>query len=1086
MTFIDALLSFVIGLITNKASAKLELPSKAEQQREEIHRALASGNSLEDEVAAAAIRLAKNRQTLKLPQHEQKLWSLLTEPVFQKDLAEWIMAGAITEGDAVKARLQHAMAEALQAGGATAEQLDFLQGEYFQRLDRAFAENPVLAAWRHQLSLDYLRLQVETLRRRADEAAGVYSAEKRREAWDSYCDKALDAWDIIDLTNLPEDIQTATERRYLRELYMPLRIAVDPKDSGLDQLEDRRDRLRRLEAGRTEGEAAESLESTPVGSRLGISQRLVVLGDPGGGKTTLLRWMATAYLLRRLQDPGAAQLPDTLTLPDRPWIPVLIRCRDLGEADLCRSFSDFLAQHLYKTALLPDEAKIMQAVILDGIAKGEVLLLVDGLDEITKPDVRVQFCQELERTAARYPQAPLLVTSRIVGYRDMPYRMGEAFEHGTIATLSAADKDNFVRRWVDVTERHLPAAEKAKRADELREALHSNDRIERMTGNPMLLTTLALVKRKVGKLPTRRTKLYAEAVSVLLNWNPRHYTTLDEDEALPQLEYLAYEMCRRGVQRLPEDDVLTLLDGVREEYRNIRAMKRRGPEEFLSLLEARSSLLIKSGGIWTAGHEKEKPVWEFRHLTFQEYLAARALLDGRYPGRDKNLSLAAQVAPLAGQVKEIIKRRWIDEESWLIKETKMEWIVVESWRETLRLLVADCRDDDVDETLLAILHPLEGEDPEQTARARAVLATLCLADEPNVGEDTAVEVLEAFATQVKKGDGMEAASSSAHKAALELIGGPWLEHLKQSLIQEFLQRPAETRSNPGGLWGMVETALHNQDADQGQRWFEDLVHRLSLNDPVQSTAAALAVTRAAYEGKVFLIPGLIPALLRLLQQSPALRHASNWALWCLRRGPVDQQDRQPYWQPTGDEIGGLLDVLERTSESESYTRFYLCEILGRSGDARVVPPLMAMANESVPQVRYGVVVALGRLQDPLAINSLATRLEDDDLGVRHAAFIALGRFSRPQARVVLQLQLNNRRPENRQKAMSRLAQNGEKTDRRLLSRDLDGTKPWLDPQVPITAARMAEAAERLSLPEAEIRRRYEALAPDFALKLEWL
>ena len=53
----------------------------------------------------------------------------------------------------------------------------------------------------------------------------------------------------------------------------------------------------------------------------------------------------------------------------------------------------------------------------------------------------------------------------------------------------------------------------------------------------MLLTTLALVKRKVGKLPSRRTKLYAEAVSVLLNWNPRYYKVIEEDEAIPQLEY---------------------------------------------------------------------------------------------------------------------------------------------------------------------------------------------------------------------------------------------------------------------------------------------------------------------------------------------------------------------------------------------------------------------------------------------------------------------------------------------------------------------------------------------------------------------
>src|SRR5262249_28963971 len=133
-------------------------------------------------------------------------------------------------------------------------------------------------------------------------------------------------------------------------------------------------------------------------------------------------------------------------------------------------------------------------------------------------------------------------------------------------------------------------------------------------------------------------------------WNPRLYQTIEEDEATPQLEYLAYEMCRRGVQRLMDDEVLDLLDKLRVEYPNVRAVKRRDPKAFLDLLEARSSILIKSGGIWKRTAQGEKPVWEFRHLTFQEYLAGRALLDGRYPGRDRSRSLADQVAPLAGAV----------------------------------------------------------------------------------------------------------------------------------------------------------------------------------------------------------------------------------------------------------------------------------------------------------------------------------------------------------------------------------------------------------------------------------------------------
>ena len=83
----------------------------------------------------------------------------------------------------------------------------------------------------------------------------------------------------------------------------------------------------------------------------------------------------------------------------------------------------------------------------------------------------------------------------------------------------------------------------------------------------------------------------------------RIWLTIEEEEAVPQLAYLAYEMCRRGVQRLTGEDVLELLDRLRTDFPNIRAVRRRAPQAFLEMLEARSSLLIKSGGIW----QKEGP-----------------------------------------------------------------------------------------------------------------------------------------------------------------------------------------------------------------------------------------------------------------------------------------------------------------------------------------------------------------------------------------------------------------------------------------------------------------------------------------------
>src|SRR5262249_35031552 len=158
-----------------------------------------------------------------------------------------------------------------------------------------------------------------------------------------------------------------------------------------------------------------------------------------------------------------------------------------------------------------------------------------------------------------------------------------------------------------------------------------------------------------------------EAVGVLLNWRSDVDLPLDAYEALPQLQYVAYAMCQRGVQRLRRDELLELLEGVRRDYSNIRPIQRQTPEEFLAQLERRTSLIIEAG---EAKHDgRMAPVYEFRHLTFQEYLAGLALVEGRFPGHDRDSKLAQRVAPLAGQVVQKAPR---------YGDTELE--VTENWR----------------------------------------------------------------------------------------------------------------------------------------------------------------------------------------------------------------------------------------------------------------------------------------------------------------------------------------------------------------------------------------------------------------------
>jgi predicted NACHT family NTPase len=242
----------------------------------------------------------------------------------------------------------------------------------------------------------------------------------------------------------------------------------------------------------------------------------------------MLRWIATAYLLRLKREPEWKDLPDVATLPEEDWLPVIIRCRDLSPTSADWTLDDILRHTLRKSEMSEPQIALLQSAIRERLGRGKALLLIDGLDEIGEPQSRARFCKQVEQIHVAFPAASIIVTSRIVGYREMNLRIGRGFEHATVAELLPNDKDDFAMRWSALTE--VPER-RTVAAWELIRDIHSTDRIELLTGNPMLLTTLALVKRKVGKLPRRRAELYWEAVQVLLNWRSEVDEPIDPEVA---------------------------------------------------------------------------------------------------------------------------------------------------------------------------------------------------------------------------------------------------------------------------------------------------------------------------------------------------------------------------------------------------------------------------------------------------------------------------------------------------------------------------------------------------------------------------
>jgi HEAT repeat protein/GTPase SAR1 family protein len=1070
------LLSYLVSLA---ASYRYDAISKATQEK--ASKELLRAKNLEDidlfssmdaftaELVSVSDSVIKQtRETLKLDEKHTPLLRLFEDRSFLNELAIWLVMGQQGEGEQAKTNLETRMVATLRGCGTKPELVTEFQKTFFALIERDIARNPTLEHWQHKALLRALHDKVDEIKDIVSEQAKLFTPEQLQQALIRYRDLTLERCDILDLAGLPEDDRhLATQKFVLRNFYVPLRVRVEATvltEEDLIKLESRRESERLQAAGREKSKQENSVR-VAVGERLQQNPRFVVLddletgkagktiqqeagktiqqnihfvvlGDPGAGKTTLIRWLVTAYLLKMKQDIDFAQLPDVKTLPDRDWLPILIRCRELDQDSLRGDLEDMLRQTLKKAELI-DDTKVLLVALKQQLKEGNTLLLIDGLDEIADPTVRIRFCQQLETVVKRYPQVTILITSRIVGYREMPFKMGRSFEHLIVTDLSKEDKDEFVRRWCETTELKDRCAQATA---DLIKAIHSSDRIERLTGNPMLLTTLALVQRNEHKLPTRRADLYEEAIKVLLSWRSEVDEPLDKKEALPQLGYVAYEMCQRGVQQLREDEVLVLLEEIREKHsqRKTHPLHTHSPEEFLKILKHRTSILVEVGTVKHNG--LLVPVYEFRHLTFQEYLAGLALVRGHFPGHDKTKRLAERIAPLAGiTVERDIGRR-------------KEFVISENWREALRLCIANCNDDDVDEAIEAILTPLPTEDAEKITRPRAVLAVLCLADEPNVSEEVGSQVLQMFVKQVVENDGIRHVKTSLNSAAMEITRSIWAIKLQRKLAKAFCQDRSTVSYRCGNLCGMMGEEIIFALSDSSSE-IKKLIEQLGCANETEVIINSLTLMNIAYSEHfpIALVSVALDKLSLLLNQSDAMAHAVAWAMGWLA---IHHQKQATEWAKNEANIQTILACLKQSNFDKKVT-YWLVAFVGQVKDLRAVEPLIAKLDDENEDVRSVAYDALGEIKDVRAVEPLIAKLDDENKDVRQQALGALAKITR------------------------------DEIDQKLLSTHFKVRYFWLDPKEPIAHARIAEAAEALNLPPEEIQRRYEALAQQFGLKLEW-
>jgi len=228
--------------------------------------------------------------------------------------------------------------------------------------------------------------------------------------------------------------------------------------------------------------------------------RSVILGDPGSGKSTMLRFLALAGTHSKLQK--------RFNLGSDQRFPVLVILRRLADELKADPKLDLLDYIVRTESSDLDVDGIDREFLEYYLCAGKAILLFDGIDELPggtfKADVRDRIAKFLQD----YPGNTCVVTSRIVGY-DKQFRYDNAgFTHHRVAKLTGEDIEEFVANWYST---RIPlAVERQQHVDDLVGIMQNPESraIRDLAENPLLLTIVCLVHRIDAVLPDERVVLY--------------------------------------------------------------------------------------------------------------------------------------------------------------------------------------------------------------------------------------------------------------------------------------------------------------------------------------------------------------------------------------------------------------------------------------------------------------------------------------------------------------------------------------------------------------------------------------------------
>lgn len=397
------------------------------------------------------------------------------------------------------------------------------------------------------------------------------------------------------------DVSRASRRHRLSVAYVTLSVEeliAHGEEKDVDEEEEKPDKL--LE---------EQAKTVAVDKIVLEHPRLFIRGDAGSGKTTLLQWVAVRS--------ASGTFEGSLTSLNE-YTPFFIRLRQCVEKGLP-------APQDFPELIVPSIADTMpKGWVHERLKSGKSIILIDGLDEVSQIK-RQEVRTWLRELVSTFPNVRYILSSRPPAANE-GWLAPEGFQDAMMQPMTLQDIFDFIDHWHDAVKEALEdEVEKEEIKDlaiNLKGVIQNNRPIHNLATTPLLCAMISALHRdRRRQLPKDRIELYEACTYMLLERREierqidySDYPSLTYRQKRAFLEGFAYWLMKNGWSTIDIDR----LDGhFATKLKNVEGLSKYGGKDIRRLFVERSGLI----------REPIKGIVHFAHRTFQEYLAAQAVLD---------------------------------------------------------------------------------------------------------------------------------------------------------------------------------------------------------------------------------------------------------------------------------------------------------------------------------------------------------------------------------------------------------------------------------------------------------------------------